>query len=243
VTGATRIGLLGSATNAAGPGATGTVTVGYADGTSQQATVTFADWTLGGGSDRPPASDTTVASMPYRDVVTGATQPVGTYVFATDVPVDPARTIDRITLPDPFSGTLHVFAIGYAGGIGPIGSAAGRDLCVDDSGSGTAPGNRIQVWGCNGTAAQQWTVAPDGSLRVLGGCLAVAGGGTAPGTPVRYGACDGTAAQRWRSGPNGSLVNPATALCLDDPFGSTAPGTALWIATCNGGPAQRWTLP
>jgi hypothetical protein len=43
----------------------------------------------------------------------------------------------------------------------------------------------VQVYTCNGTAAQQCTVVEAGStLHVLGKCLDINGGGTADGTTV-----------------------------------------------------------
>lgn len=129
------------------------------------------------------------------------------------------------------------------GGTGPIVSGVSSGLCVDDSGSSTSAGSHIQIWTCNGTGAQNWTVASDGTLQVLGGCMDVTSGGTSSGTKVQYWPCNGTGAQQWRQGSNGSLVNPQSGLCLDDPGSSTTAGTQLQIWTCNGTGAQNWTLP
>ncbi|MET7726572.1 LamG-like jellyroll fold domain-containing protein [Streptomyces mirabilis] len=114
-------------------------------------------------------------------------------------------------------------------------------LCVDDDGKSTTNGTKIQVWACNGSAAQVWTAAADNSLRVLGKCLDVTSGGTTNGTLVQLYTCNNTGSQKWTTGPNGSLVNPQSGKCLDDPNGSTTNGTQLQIYTCNNSASQNWT--
>ncbi|GGQ47871.1 ricin-type beta-trefoil lectin domain protein [Streptomyces althioticus] len=115
--------------------------------------------------------------------------------------------------------------------------------CVDVRDAATADGTPVQLYTCNGTAAQRWTHVPGegGTLRALGRCLDVTGGGTANGTKVQLWPCNGTDAQRWAPGPGSSLVNPRSGRCLDDPGSSTADGTQLQIWDCNGTAAQRWT--
>ncbi|SDN03020.1 lectin [Actinacidiphila guanduensis] len=127
--------------------------------------------------------------------------------------------------------------------IGAISSGVDKTLCVDDATSGTADGTHVQIWGCDGTYAQDWLVAADGTLRTLGKCLDVVKSGTTNGTLVQLYTCNGTGAQQWTPGANGSLVNPESNLCLDDPNASTSNGTQLQIYTCNGSAAQNWTLP
>jgi predicted alpha-1,2-mannosidase len=252
VANATKIGLLGSATNADSTGATGTLTVNFTDGTNQQIPVTLADWTLDGGSYTVPTGDTTVATSTYRNA-SGTSQTLNTYVFATDATLTSGKTIASITLPTATGGDLHVFAVGFAGGsgttppptgaTGPIVAGVSSTLCVDDNGGGTTPGTAIQLWACNGTAAQSWTVESNGTLQVEGGCLDVSNSGTTAGTKVQYWTCNGTGAQQWTAGANGSLVNPESGLCLDDPSSTTTQGTQLQIWTCNGTSAQDWVLP
>jgi hypothetical protein len=117
-------------------------------------------------------------------------------------------------------------------------------LCLDDRSSSTANFNPIQVYTCNGTAAQQWTVVEAGStLHVLGKCLDVNGGGTANGTTVDLYDCNNTAAQVWIPQSNGSLYNPQSNRCLDDTGWSTTPGTQVEIWDCTGGANQQWHLP
>ncbi|MGW0416953.1 lectin, partial [Streptomyces collinus] len=127
--------------------------------------------------------------------------------------------------------------------VGPVTAGVSSALCVDDAGSGTADHTAIRLWGCNGTYAQDWTVAADGTLRTLGKCLDVSSSGTTDGTLVQLYTCNGTGAQKWTAGSDGSLKNPNSGKCLDDPDSSTTQGTRLQIYTCNGTSAQKWTLP
>ncbi|WP_329366152.1 lectin [Streptomyces sp. NBC_00669] len=127
--------------------------------------------------------------------------------------------------------------------IGPIAAGVGSNLCVDDATSGTADGTHVQIWGCDGTYAQDWIVAADGTLRTLGKCLDADHSGTTNGTLIQLWTCNGSGAQQWTAGSNGSLVNPESGLCLDDPNSSTANGTQLQLYGCNGSAAQNWKVP
>ncbi|HMG54800.1 MAG TPA: ricin-type beta-trefoil lectin domain protein, partial [Kofleriaceae bacterium] len=144
----------------------------------------------------------------------------------------PARTSATFT----WSGT-------QSGGspTGPITGIAGK--CVDVAGASTANGTAVQLFDCNGSNAQQWTVATDGSLRALGKCMDIASGGTANGTQVQLFDCNGTGAQHWTATAAHDLVNPASGRCLDATGPSSANGTRLQIWDCTGGTNQKWTTP
>jgi hypothetical protein len=131
------------------------------------------------------------------------------------------------------------------GGSGVTGPIVGYgSLCIDDRAASTANFNPVQVYTCNGTAAQQWTVVQAGStLHVLGKCLDINGGGTANGTTVDLYDCNGSAAQVFIPQSNGSLYNPQSGRCLDDTGWSTTPGTQLQIWDCSGNANQQWKLP
>ncbi|MCL2550570.1 MAG: ricin-type beta-trefoil lectin domain protein [Actinomycetia bacterium] len=125
---------------------------------------------------------------------------------------------------------------------GPITSGVDSSLCVDDKSSSTDNFNPVQIWGCNGTAAQQWTVSGS-TLQAFGKCLDVNSAGTADGTTVDLYDCNGTVAQVWQPQANGSLLNPNSGKCLDDPQSSTTWGTQLQLWDCNNTGAQHWALP
>ncbi len=73
--------------------------------------------------------------------------------------------------------------------VGSITGYGGK--CVDVAGANAANGSQIQLFVCNGTTAQQWTVGnADASVRALGKCLDVDHGATDDGAaddqPARY---------------------------------------------------------
>ncbi|MEU6514876.1 lectin [Streptomyces sp. NPDC046978] len=113
--GASWLGLLGAATNAPSTGSSSQVTVTYEDGTTSTGTAVFSDWTLNAGSSKPVSQDTTVVSMPYRVTGSGGQDSVTTYVFATRIPVDPAKQVASVELAAADDGTNHVFAVGFGG--------------------------------------------------------------------------------------------------------------------------------
>jgi hypothetical protein len=137
------------------------------------------------------------------------------------------------------SYSVNINAAG-GGATGPVVGYEG--LCLDDRGASTAEYNPIQVYTCNGTGAQQWTVEPNNTLEVLGLCLDVDAAGTANGTLVDLYSCNGTGAQVWEPQPDGALLNPSSGKCLDD-TGYGGSGTQLQIWSCSGNDNQSWTLP
>ncbi len=77
------------------------------------------------------------------------------------------------------------------------------------------------MWTCDGnTAAQNWTVATNGTLQIDGGCMDITGAATANGTLIEWWTCNGGANQQWVA-ENGELVNPSSGKCLDDPASNT----------------------
>ena len=113
-------------------------------------------------------------------------------------------------------------------------------LCLDDKSASTTNKNPVDVYTCNGTAAQTWT-SSGGNLLVLGKCLGPTGGGTASGTVVDIYDCNGTAAQLWQPQSNGELLNTNSGKCLTDP-GNGGSGTQTQIATCADTANQKWVV-
>ncbi|MFG2062721.1 glycoside hydrolase family protein [Micromonospora sp. NPDC048871] len=119
----------------------------------------------------------------------------------------------------------------------PIVGVAGK--CVDVQWSQTENGTTVQLWDCNGTAAQNWVgVGRQGTLRALGKCLDVAGGLHDDGTRVQLWDCNGTPAQSWLL-DQGKVINTGSGKCLDA-SGGAATGTALRIRECSGAVTQAW---
>jgi len=133
---------------------------------------------------------------------------------------------------------------GGGGGTGTTGPITGyQGLCVDVRGANSANFTPVQVYTCNSTNAQQWTVVQAGStLHALGKCMDINGGGTADGTTVDLYDCNNTGAQVFIPQSNGSLYNPQSNKCLDD-TGYGGSGTQLQIWDCSGNANQHWNLP
>ncbi|HEX4088197.1 MAG TPA: ricin-type beta-trefoil lectin domain protein [Trebonia sp.] len=127
-----------------------------------------------------------------------------------------------------------------SGSTGPITGYEG--LCLDDRSASTADFNPIQVYTCNGTNAQSWTVNSNGTLTVLGDCLDVDAAGTANGTKVDLYPCNGTGAQSWVHESNGELENTNSGKCLDD-TGYGGSGTQVQIWACADSSNQPWNIP
>jgi predicted alpha-1,2-mannosidase len=244
------ISFLGSASN--GP-STGTAVVTYTDGSTQNVPISFSDWTLSGGGASVLAGDTTVATTSYRNQAGASSNGVSTYLFATrPMNLSAGKTVASVTLPSNVaSGGLHVFAIGFTSAASPavgavysgVSSGVLSGLCLDDNGAGTTNGTHVQIYTCNGSSAQQWTIESNGTIQTSGGCMDVSNGGTSNGTVVQWWTCNNSGAQQWQVGANNSLINPQSGKCLDDPNSTTTTSTQLQIYTCNNSGAQNWTLP
>ncbi|WP_265443407.1 ricin-type beta-trefoil lectin domain protein [Flexivirga meconopsidis] len=126
---------------------------------------------------------------------------------------------------------------------GVVSPSANLRLCLDVDQSGTANGSKVQVWGCNGTAAQAWTIQPDRSLRnpQSGKCLDWPGGQPA-GTQLVIWTCGSTSNQQWnwRSAalpampPAKQYISAANGQCLT---------SSLVTAGCDANAAeQRWEI-
>ncbi|GHF99202.1 PQQ-dependent sugar dehydrogenase [Streptomyces albogriseolus] len=192
-----------------------------------------------------------------------AGSPAGTLLGTATVPVTGGWDIFR-DVTAPLSGqpaastTLHLV---FKGGAGPLfdvdefsfdttagptrtGEIQGvNGKCLDVDNAGTADGTRVQIYTCNSSAAQRWTVSGDGTLRALGKCLDVSGGGSLDGTRVQLWTCNGTGAQVWAAQSDGTVRNPQSGKCLDASGGTWEDRTPVHLWTCHTGPNQKWTLP
>ncbi|MEU1753066.1 ricin-type beta-trefoil lectin domain protein [Micromonospora matsumotoense] len=124
------------------------------------------------------------------------------------------------------------------GGAGQLVGYAGK--CIDVPNSNGVDGQYLQLWTCNGTNAQRWTFAGDGTVRALGLCMDVAWGSTANGAVVQLARCSGNAAQQFVLSGAGDLVNPQANKCVDVQGANSADGARLVIWECTGGANQKW---
>jgi len=170
------------------------------------------------------------------------------------VSIDPdTGVISGAVRPGP---TVDVtVTVGYAEGDGgPSASASFRwqvadgvvigvnGQCLDVRSGATEDGTPVQLFSCNESKGQLWSVRSDGGLEGRGGCLTPRGGSTARGAPIVISPCSAEATQVWRPGPDGTLRNPASGRCLAGPAGG-GPAAQLVLADCAGSAAQIWTLP
>jgi beta-glucosidase len=202
-------------------GAAASLTVSASDSTGQ--TLTYSATGL------PPG--TTISSA---GTISGTPNTAGTStvtVTATDGTGASASTTLLWTVEPAGSGTPTTPLVGYQG------------LCLDLAGDNNTNGTKVEVYTCNGTNGQQWTVEPDGTVRADGKCLDIAAGGTANNTLVDLYDCNGTGAQVWQPQASGALLNPQSGKCLDDPGFSTTPGTQVQTYSCTGSANQRWVSP
>ena len=138
---------------------------------------------------------------------------------------------------------LPPLTTGYHGVSGPVHLDMGGK-CLDDFHDGTGQGNVIDIYTCNGTAAQNWEYKPGGApsqpgtLTINGKCM------DAPGTKVVLDSCDGAASQNWLiTGSAGELYNTNSGKCLSDPGSSTTNGTQVVVASCTSTVNQAWIPP
>jgi chitosanase len=153
------------------------------------------------------------------------------------------RTIAYIAggLLIPSAALVYGLLPASAATAGPITGIGGK--CVDVAAASSANGTAVQIYDCNGTGAQSWTVGnADDSIRALGKCLDVASASTANGAKVQIYDCNGSGAQKWTAS-GGTLVNTGSGKCLDATGQSSANGTRLQIWTCGTTANQKWTLP
>jgi alpha-glucosidase (family GH31 glycosyl hydrolase) len=204
--------------------------------TQNSSYLTFSD---GGTNWGAPADEATFTVDSWSDTAITFTVPTPSGAN-NEWAVTPGSTATvSVTNSVATSGTSNI----AIRGTGPIVSGVSSSLCMDDKSASTADYNPIQIYTCNATSAQQWTVAAGNTLQVLGKCMDVNDAGTADGTLVDLYDCNGTVAQVWQPQSDGALLNPDSGKCLDDPNASTTSGTQLEIYDCNSTNAQDWTLP
>ncbi|MFE0439493.1 RICIN domain-containing protein [Streptomyces nigra] len=141
-----------------------------------------------------------------------------------------------------------------AGGVGAIGNApttievtGKKGLCLDAAGGGTTDGTAVQIYTCNGSVAQQWTVEGDDkglhlrNVKALK-CVEVAGNNAADGTKIQLATCKSTPAQTWEYNVRAAtpLKNVGTGKCLDLKTYDNGQDSRLW--TCSGATAQKVTI-
>lgn len=122
-----------------------------------------------------------------------------------------------------------------------VGSLSGK--CLSVTGGATADGSTADIYTCNGSASQNWTINPNGTIvgGLSGKCLEVTGSSTADRAGVDIATCDGAANQQWTTGSGGTVVGVQSGKCLSVSGAATADGSLTDIYDCNGSGSESWT--
>ncbi|MFE9404795.1 ricin-type beta-trefoil lectin domain protein [Streptomyces sp. NPDC006530] len=140
------------------------------------------------------------------------------------------------------------------GGVGWVGDAptvvqvhGAPGKCLDVEGGRKDNGTPVQMWTCNGTAAQEWILYNDDSGPHLWNqdshkCLDVAGGKTDDRAKIQIYSCNETPAQTWQYNLRATtpIKNVGAGKCLD--LNSFDNGKDTWLWPCNGTPAQQFDI-
>jgi hypothetical protein len=128
-----------------------------------------------------------------------------------------------------------------------IASVADGRQCLDVPNSTTTSGTKIQMFECNGTAAQQFrfssrdvqfTSSGTGQVNVVGKCLDAPNG--TEGTRIQINDCNGTVAQHVTVTSAGELQ--MLHMCLGLANGGAANGAAVVLLPCRDTSSQIWQL-
>ncbi|MFJ7074682.1 ricin-type beta-trefoil lectin domain protein [Streptomyces sp. NPDC098781] len=137
-----------------------------------------------------------------------------------------------------------------AGGPGWIGDSpfvvhanGASDKCLDVAGGKKDNGTPVQIYTCNGGAAQKWQISGDTLVNPNSGkCLTVKGGANTNGTAVVIMPCTNGVSQKWEYGTHGTtrLYNPATKNCLDLATYTNSQDGRMW--DCTGKTPQKFDI-
>lgn len=112
-------------------------------------------------------------------------------------------------------------------------------LCIDANGGGGV-NTVIQIYACNGTAAQDWaynsndkTIRPTYNTNL---CITNPG----KGIQLTLQTCDGNIVRQWSRYDDGTFHSVSGNYCMDATNFGTANGTTITPWDCNGATAQIW---
>ena len=175
--GSDSLAVLGAATN--GP-STGTVTLTYTDGSSQQQTLGLSDWTLNAGTSTPSFGNAIVATIPYRNWTGSGTETAftlqpsenatPTYVFLATVPLNSGKTLASVTLPNSVNqGQFHIFDLGLLppaaiSSVTPSSAQPGQIVTINGSAFGSTQSSGYVHFADNG---QNWGQPGNASTFVI----------------------------------------------------------------------------
>jgi len=144
-----------------------------------------------------------------------------------------SRTFNKITGSGSGGGTSGADIVGNNSG-----------LCLSVTGASTAAGATADLYTCNGSVSENWSVNSNGTITGTnsGLCLSVSGNSSALKSTADINTCDGDGYEQWSVKSDGTVVNGATGLCLSVTGASTAPYATADVYTCNGSVSEYWTV-
>lgn len=114
-------------------------------------------------------------------------------------------------------------------------------LCIDVPNQTFRDGQNLWMWDCNGTIAQDWTIADD-RVTVMGYCLDIEGPVSDTGAALQIWECQDVPQQRWQTTTEGEIKSTWNGLCVAVAFADPNRGAALQMESCDGSDAQRWRV-
>ncbi len=121
-----------------------------------------------------------------------------------------------------------------------VGAVSGK--CLSVTGGSTTVGAAADIYTCDGTASENWTLRSDGAVvgGASGDCLQGTDSATGLKAGVQIEPCSGATDQQWTVTPGGTLVGVASGLCLSVSGASTADGATADTYPCNGSGSEGW---
>ncbi|WP_165778750.1 ricin-type beta-trefoil lectin domain protein [Leptospira perolatii] len=119
----------------------------------------------------------------------------------------------------------------------------GNGKCLDVDGARTEPGTPVQIYTCNGTVGQQWTISPSGGIYYRNNlCLDMGLGQTGVQFTVQI--CNSSNTQKFAIQKTGGITGPFDSFaqrCLSVRNGSSEDRSPVEFLPCFGGPFQTWS--
>ena len=198
----------------------------------------------------PPGSCTTHYDGPLGSASCSGVAPgtqwravIGCFYLVDGQPVD-FQAVGNVVTGDGTStgvctgasyATKHIDAVvvGIAGRQGRLVGYGGK--CVDIHAGKSTNATPVQIYDCNGSGAQWWTLGTDQTVRGLGKCLNVVWGRSENGTKVEIYDCVHSQGEQWVPQADGSsrTSSPASAWTTS---ASTPPTVRSWVS----GTATDW---
>jgi chitinase len=146
-----------------------------------------------------------------------------------------------------YSKIFNEITGGSSGGTPPApGTIVGNNsgLCLSVSGASTSPGAAADLYTCNSSVSENWTVNSDGTItgNNSGLCLSTSGDSSALKTTADIDTCDGDGYEQWTIESNGTIVNGGSGLCLSVTGASTELKATADLYTCNGSVSESWSV-